>query len=125
MPFSRMIDCARAIRRRRSSTPMGGTSPRMLFMAASSASAVEPPTTTVITSPFRLSSPKPAQYQNFRVPRQPQGCGHKNEGDRSAKRPIVELKLSVDQWPHHFELGAPEQDGCRVSVHAEDGGQDS
>src|SRR3979411_736713 len=124
MPFSRMIACARAMRRRRSSTPMGGTSPRMSFMAASSASAVDPPTPTVITSPFQLSSPKPALYQDICRRRQPECCGQQDECDGSAKRPVVELKLSVDQGSHHFEFGAAEQHGCRIGVHAEDEGQD-
>src|ERR1700730_7408092 len=125
MPFSRMIAWARAMRRSRSSTPIGGTAPRMLFMAASSASAVDPPTPTVITSPFQLSSPKPALYQDICRRRQPQGCGHQDERDGSAERPVVELELSIDQGPHHPELGAAEQNGCRIGVHAEDEGQDS
>src|ERR1700704_4819947 len=124
MPLSRMIACARAMRRRRSSTPMGGTSPRMSFMAASSASAVDPPTPTVITSPFQLSSPKPALYQDICRRRQPERCGHQDEGDGGAERPVVELKLSVDQRPHHLEFGAAEQDRGRIGVHAEDEGQD-
>src|SRR6266704_2685382 len=119
MPFSRMIDWARAMRRSRSSTPMGGTSPRMFLMAASSASAVDPPTPTVILSPFQLSSPKPALYQNICRRRQPQRCGHQDERDRSAERPVVELKLSVDQGSHHLEFGAAEQHGGRIGVHAE------
>jgi hypothetical protein len=49
MPFSRMIACARAMRRNRSSTPIGGTSPRIEVIAASSFSAVEPPTPIVIS----------------------------------------------------------------------------
>src|SRR5450755_597898 len=124
MPFSRMIAWARAMRCRRSSTPIGGTSPRMFLIAASSASAVEPPTPTVITSTFQLSSPKPALYQDICRRRQSQGCGHQDERDGSAERPVVELKLSVDQRSHHLELGAAEQDGCRIGVHAEDEGQD-
>src|SRR3981081_4588389 len=124
MPFSRMIAWARAMRCRCSSTPIGGTSPRMFLMAASSASAVEPPTPTVITSPFQSSSPKPALYQDICRRRQPQGCGHQDERGGSTERPIVELKLSVDQRPHHLELGTAEQDGCRIGVHAEDEGQD-
>src|SRR3984957_15363142 len=106
MPFSRMIVCARAMRRRRSSTPIGGTSPRMFFNAASSASAVEPPTPTVITNLFQLSSPKPALDQDICRRRQPQRRGHQHERDGSAERPVVELKLSEDQGPHHLELGA-------------------
>src|SRR6476646_3700783 len=124
MPFSRMIAWARAIRLRRSSTPMGGTSPRMFFMPASSASAVDPPTPTVMTSPFRSSSPIPALYQDICLRRQAQGCGHQDECDGSAERPIVELKLSEHQRPHHLELGAAEQDRRRIGVHAEDEGQD-
>src|SRR5665213_3435503 len=122
MPFSRMIAWARAMRRRRSSTPIGGTSPRMFIMAASSASAVDPPTPTVMTSLFQLLSPKPALDQDIRRGRQSQGCGHQHERDGSAERPVVELKLSIDQRPHHLELGATEQDGCRIGVHAEDEG---
>src|SRR5882672_385516 len=49
MPFSRMIACARAMRRNRSSTPIGGTSPRIEVIAASSFSAVEAPTTIVMS----------------------------------------------------------------------------
>src|SRR5580698_1308150 len=109
MPFSRMMACARAMRRSRSSTPIGGTSPRIFFIAASSASAVEPPTPTVITTPFQLSAPEPALYQNICARRQPQGCGHQDERDGSAERPVVELKLAVDQRPHHLELGTAEQ----------------
>src|SRR5467141_3784320 len=124
MPFSRLIAWARAMRRSRSSTPIGGTSPRMLFMAASSASVVDPPTPTVITSPFQLSSPKPALYQDICRRRQPERCGHQDERDGSAERPVVELKLSVDQRPHHLEFGAAEQDRRRIGVHAEDEGQD-
>src|SRR5712691_6271009 len=124
MPFSRMIVWARAMRRSRSSTPIGGTSPRMFFMAASSASALDPPTPTVITSPFQLSSPKPALYQNICRRRQPERYRHQDERDGRAERPVVELKLSVDQGPHHFEFGAAEQDRCRIGVHAEDEGQD-
>ena len=71
----------RAMRCRRSSTPIGGTSPRMFFMAASSASAVEPPTPTVITSPFQLSPPEPALYQNVCRRRQHQRRRHQDEGD--------------------------------------------
>src|SRR6202140_2159187 len=120
MPFSRMIAWARAMRRRRSSTPMGGTSPRMFFMAASSTSAVDPPTPTVMTSPFQSSSPKPALYQDICRRRQPERCGHQDERDGGAERPVVELKLSVHERPHHFKFGAAEQHGCRVGVHAED-----
>src|SRR6266850_3413224 len=109
MPFSRMIDCARAIRCSRSSTPIGGTSPRMFFMAASSASAVEPPTPTVIIRPFQFSSPEPALYQNICRRRQRQGCRHQDERDGRAEWPVVELKLSVHQGAHHLELGAAEQ----------------
>src|SRR6266849_1445253 len=104
MPFSRMIAWARAMRRSRSSTPIGGTSPRMFLMAASSASAVDPPTPTVIKTPSHLSSPKPALYQDICHSRQPQRCGHQDERDGSAERPVVELKLSVDQEPHHSEF---------------------
>src|SRR3979409_268746 len=124
MPFSRMMAWARAMRRSRSSTPMGGTSPRMFFMAASSASAVDPPTPTVITSPFQLSSPKPALYQDICRRRQPEGCRHQDERGGSAERPVVELKLSIDQGAHHLEFGAAEQHGCRISIHAEDEGED-
>src|ERR1700692_1123725 len=106
MPFSRMMVCARAMRRRRSSTPIGGTSPRIFFMAASFFSAVDPPTPTVITSPFQFSSPKPALYQDICRRRQPQRRGHQHERDGSAERPVVELKLSEDQRAHHIELGA-------------------
>src|SRR5258708_33105062 len=112
-----MIAWARAIRRRRSSTPMVGTSPRMFFMAASSASAADPPTPTVITSPFQLSSPKPALYQNICRRRQPKCCTHQDECDGSSERPAVELKLSVDQRSHHFEFGAADQHGCRIGGH--------
>src|SRR3977135_699094 len=97
MPFPRMIAWARAMRRRRSSTPIGGTSPRMFFMAASSASAVDPPTPTVIPHPSLLSPPNPALHQDICRRRQPQGRGHQDERDGSAERPVVELKLSVDQ----------------------------
>src|SRR6266478_10020695 len=108
MPFSRMIVCARATRLSRSSTPIGGTSPRMFFIAASSFSAVDPPTPTVITSPFQFSSPEPALHQDICRRRQPQGRGHQHECHGSAERPVVELKLSVDQGPHHPELGTAE-----------------
>src|SRR5438445_3881548 len=114
MPFSHMIACARAMRCNRSSTPIGGTSPRIFLMAASSASAVEPPTPTVMKKPFQSSSPKPALHQDICRRRQSQGSGHQDERDGSAERPVVELKLSVDQGPHHPELGAAEQDGCRI-----------
>src|ERR1700676_3589173 len=117
MPFSRMIAWARAMRGSRSSTPIGGTSPRMFFMAASSASALDPPTPTVIENPFQSSSPKPALYQDICRRRQPQGCGHQDERDGSAERPVVELKLSIDQGPHHSEFGAAEQDWRRIGVH--------
>src|SRR5258708_17066080 len=120
MPFSRMIAWARAMRATRSSTPIGGTSPRMFLIAASSASAVEPPTPTVMRSPFRLSSPEPALYQDICRRRKPQGCGHQDERGGSAERPAVELKLSVHQGPHHPEFGTAEQDGSRISVHSED-----
>src|SRR3954449_11188208 len=119
MPLSRMIACARAMRCRRSSTPIGGTSPRMYFMAASSASAVEPPTPTVITTPFQLSSPEPALYQNICRRRQRQGCRHQDERDGRAERPVVELKLSIHQGAHHLEFGATEQHRGRVGIHAE------
>src|ERR1044072_6428700 len=109
MPFSRMIAWARAMRLMRSSTPMGGTSPRMFLMAASSASAVDPPTPTVITARLQSSSPKSALYQHIRRRSQPEGRGHQDEGDRSAERPVVQLKLSVDQGPHHLEFWTPEQ----------------
>src|SRR4051812_42833765 len=99
-----MISWARAMRRRRSSTPIGGTSPRMLVMAASSASAVDPPTPTVIASLFLLSSPKPALHQDICRRRQPQRCSHQDERNGCAERPVVELKLSIDQRPHHLEL---------------------
>src|SRR3954452_15267498 len=122
MPFSRMIACARAMRCRRSSTPIGGTSPRMFFMAASSASAVEPPTPTVITRPFQFSSPEPALYQNVCRRRQPESCRHQDESDGRAERPVVELKLSIHQGPHHLELRATEQHRSRIGVHAEDKG---
>src|SRR5258708_9909805 len=124
MPFSRIIAWALAMRRRRSSTPIGGTSPGMLLMVASSASAVDPPTPIVITGLFQLLSPKPALYQNICRRRQPQSCSHQHERDGSPERPVVELKLPVDQRPHHLELGAAEQDGRCISVHAEDKGQD-
>src|SRR5882724_6595510 len=120
MPFSRMIVCARAMRCRRSSTPIGGTSPRIFLMAASSASAVEPPTPTVMPIPFQSSSPKPALYQNICRRRQSERGRHQNERDGSAERPVVELKLSVYQWPHHLEFGTAEQHGGRIGVHAED-----
>src|SRR5437899_6347589 len=103
-----MIDWARAMRCRRSSTPIGGTSPRMFLIAASSTSTVEPPTPTVITRPFQLSSPESALYQDICRRRQPEGRGHQDERHGSAERPVVELKLSVHQRPHHLELGAAE-----------------
>src|SRR5712664_582732 len=105
MPFSRMIACARAMRRSRSSTPIGGTSPRMFVIAASSASALDPPTPIVITSTFQWSSPKPALDQDICRRRQAQGRGHQDEGGGRAERPVVELKLPVDQRPHHLEFG--------------------
>src|SRR6266581_2751277 len=111
MPFSRIIDCARAMRCKRSSTPIGGTSPRMFLMAASSASAVEPPTPIVITRPFQSSSPKPALYQNICRRRQSERCGHQDERHGSAEWPVVELKLPVHQRSHHLEFGAAEQHG--------------
>src|SRR5258708_7507051 len=116
MPFSRMIVCARAMRRNRSSTPMEGTSPRMFFMAASSFSAVDPPTPTVITSPFQLSSPKPALYQNIRRCRQPQRRGHQHECNRRAERPVVELKFAENQGSHHLDLGPPDQDRRPIAL---------
>src|SRR6266567_8291403 len=116
MPFSRMIACARAMRRNRSSTPMGGTSPRMFVMAASSASAVDPPTPTVITRLFQSSTPEPALYQDIRRRRQRERRGHQDKRNGGSERPVVELELSVDQRPHHLELGAAEQDGCRIGV---------
>src|SRR6266852_2199492 len=132
MPFSRMMACARAMRLRRSSTPIGGTSPRMFVMAASSASTVDPPTPIVIRSPFhksfaqvictshlQSSSPESALYQNVCRRRQAQGGGHQDERGGDAERPVVELKLSVDQRPHHLEFGAAEQHGRRIGIHAE------
>src|SRR6202795_697002 len=113
MPFSRMIACARAMRARRSSTPIGGTSPRMLLIAASSAYAVYTPTPTVMGSPFQSSSPEPALDQDIGRRREPQGRGHQDERRGSAERPVVELKLSVDQRPHHLEFRAAEQHGRR------------
>src|ERR1700741_1802772 len=98
MPFSRMIACARAIRRNRSSTPIGGTSPRMLFIAASSTSAVDPPTPIVIANLFLLL-PKPALDQDICRRRQPERRGHQHEGDGRPERPVVELKLPVDPGP--------------------------
>src|SRR5271169_7226920 len=101
-----MIAWARAMRCLRSSTPIGGTSPRMFLIAASSASAVEPPTPTVMRNPSRSSSPEPALYQDICRRRQPERRGHQDERGGSAERPVVELKLAVDQWPHHPEFGA-------------------
>src|SRR5260370_6879856 len=112
-----MIAWARAMRRRRSSTPMGGTSPRMFLMAASSASAVDPPTPTVITSPFQLSSPKPALYQDICRRRQPQRCGHQNKRDRSTERPVVELKPSVAQRPTLLEFAAAQHNREPLAPH--------
>src|ERR1700757_3090629 len=123
MPFSRMIVCARATRRRRSSTPIGGTSPRLLFISASSASAVDPPTPIVITN-LLLLSPKPALDQNICRPRQPQRCRHEHERNGRPERPVVELELPVDQWPHHLEFWTAEQHGCCIGIHGEDEGQD-
>src|SRR3954447_11957062 len=123
MPFSRMMACARAMRRSRSSTPTGGASPRMFFIAASSASAVDPPTPTVIPSPFQVSATIAALYQNIRRRGQRQRRGHQHERNRRAERPVVELKLSVHQGPHHLEFGAAEQHGGGIGVHAEDKGQ--
>src|SRR3954466_4835211 len=99
-----MIACARAIRCSRSSTPIGGTSPRMFLMAASSTSAVEPPTPTVMPSPFQSSSPEPALYQNIRRRRQAERGGHQDERHGRTERPVVELKLAVDQRSHHLEF---------------------
>src|SRR6187401_290653 len=123
MPFSRMIDCARAMRCKRSSTPIGGTSPRIFLIAASSASTVEPPTPTVIARPFQLSSPEPALYQDVCRRRQPEGGGHQDERHGSAERPVIELKLSIHQGTHHLEFGATQQDRGRIGIHAEDEGQ--
>src|ERR1700756_1297538 len=126
MPFSRMIACARAMRCCRSSTPIGGTSPRMFLMAASSASAVEPPTPTVMGDPCFLmrSSPEPALDQDVCGGCQHQRCSHQDECHGRTERPVVELKLSVDQGTHHSELRAAEKDRCRIGVHTEDEGQD-
>src|SRR5882757_2607959 len=123
MPFSRMIACARAIRCKRSSTPIGGTSPRMFLMAASSASAVEPPTPTVIAIPFRFSSPITALYQNICRRRQTERGGHQHKRHGRAERPVVELKLSIHQRPHHLEFWPAEQHRRRIGVHAEDESQ--
>src|SRR6267154_4055897 len=108
MPFSRMIACAPAMRFNRSSTPIAGTSPRMFFIAASSASALDPPTPIVITSLFRssvgLSAPEPALDQDIGRRGQAQGRSHQDERGGGAERPVVELKLPIDQRPHHLEL---------------------
>src|SRR3954451_9533121 len=118
IPFSCMIACARAMRCSRSSTPIGGTSPRMLLIAASSASAVEPPTPIVIAL-LHLSSPKPALHQNVCRRRQSQRRRHQHERDGGAERPVVELKLAIDQGAHHLEFGPAEQHRRRIGVHAE------
>jgi len=67
----------------------------MLFMAASSASVVDPPTPTVITSPFQLSSPKPALYQDICRAVSPAFAAIRTNATEAPNGQLSELKLSV------------------------------